>query len=149
MSILANARRVVTPWHLWLVGVLALLWNVAGALDFVMTQTRDARYLANFSQQQLDHVYSLPTWVVVFWGIAVGTGVLGALLLLLRRRLAPTVFFVSLLALLAVYVRNYLFDNALEVMGDALSLWFSAAIVVVAIFLFFYAGIMNSRGVLR
>jgi hypothetical protein len=31
------APNIVTPWHLWLVGVLALLWNSFGAFDYVMT----------------------------------------------------------------------------------------------------------------
>ena len=28
-----NSMTVKTPWHLWVVGVLALLWNGFGAYD--------------------------------------------------------------------------------------------------------------------
>ena len=28
-----------TPWHVWLVGVLSLLWNAYGGYDFIMTNT--------------------------------------------------------------------------------------------------------------
>ena len=38
-----------TPWHLWVVGVLSLLWNMIGAFDFYMTQTHNAAYLKNFT----------------------------------------------------------------------------------------------------
>ena len=34
-----------TPAHLWVVGVLALLWNLFGAYDYVMSRLRDAAYV--------------------------------------------------------------------------------------------------------
>ena len=34
-----------TPWHLWAVGVLALLWNGFGGYDFIMTTTQGATYM--------------------------------------------------------------------------------------------------------
>jgi len=29
---------VATPWHVWVVGIVALLWNAMGALDYTMTE---------------------------------------------------------------------------------------------------------------
>ena len=29
-----------TPWHLWLVGVVSLLWNGFGGYDFIMSTTQ-------------------------------------------------------------------------------------------------------------
>ena len=43
-----NSNDVVeTPWHLWVVGVVGLLWSAMGAMDFVMTQTRNESYLSD------------------------------------------------------------------------------------------------------
>ena len=60
-----NTRR--PPWHLWLIGVLALAWNGAGAVDYVMTKTRNAAYLGSFTPEQiwelvayLQHLSTLP-----------------------------------------------------------------------------------------
>lgn len=149
MSILSDSRRTATPWHLWLVGVLSLLWNGMGALDYVMTQTRNEQYMNAFSEDQLAFFYGLPVWVVACWAIAVWGGVLGSLLLLLRRRLAVLVFFVSLIAMVATTVHNYLLSNGLEVMDDPFTLWFSGAIFAIAVFLFFYAGNLSQRNILR
>jgi len=30
-----------TPIHLWVVGILAILWNSIGAVDYLMTQTQN------------------------------------------------------------------------------------------------------------
>ena len=42
-----------TPWHLWAVGVVALLWNAMGALDYVMTQTRNEDYMSGYTPSAL------------------------------------------------------------------------------------------------
>ena len=45
--------HVKTPWHLWLVGILGLLWSTMGATDYFMTQTGNEAYLSNFTPEQL------------------------------------------------------------------------------------------------
>ena len=37
--------RERAPAHLWIVGILALLWNGFGAYDYFMTRTRGAAYI--------------------------------------------------------------------------------------------------------
>ena len=143
-----DRNKAGTPWHLWVIGVVALLWNSMGAFDYLMTQTKNAAYMSNFTQAQLDFFYGLPTWVVSAWAIAVWGGVIGALLLLLRRRIAVQVFLVSLLAMVMTTVHNYLLANGLEVMGDAFSLIFTGAIFLIALALYFYALRMAKRRVL-
>ena len=57
----ANATNVQsTPWHLWVVGVFALLWSAMGAMDYVMTQTRNEAYMSAFTPEQLDFFYAIP-----------------------------------------------------------------------------------------
>lgn len=29
------------PWHLWLIGIIAVLWHAGGAFDYLMTQTNN------------------------------------------------------------------------------------------------------------
>ena len=149
MSILTDSRTGAAPWHLWLVGILSLLWNAVGALDFVMTQTRNEQYMSTFNAEQLAYFYGLPMWVVICWGGAVWGAVLGSILLLLRKRLAVAVFLVSLLGMILTTVHSYLLSNGLEVMNDPFALWFSGAIFVIAVFLFVYAGSLSRRNILR
>ena len=78
-----------TPWHLWLVGILGLLWGSMGAFDYLMTQTQNESYMGEFTPEQLEFFYGFPTWVVSFWALAVWGGVLGTVLLLLKRRVNP------------------------------------------------------------
>ncbi len=137
-----------TPWHLWVVGVVGLLWNAMGALDYVMTQTRNEDYMANFTPEQLEFFYGLPAWVDAFWAIAVWGGVVGAILLLIRRSQAVWVFLASLIALIITAFQNYVLSNGLEVMGDPFVLAFTALIFLGAVALYLYARAMRRRRVL-
>lgn len=137
----------VVPKHLWLVGVLSLLWNAVGAWDYLMTQTQNAAYMEAFTQPQLDFFYGLPVWVVALWATAVWGGVLGSLLLLARKRVATTVFLVSLVCAVVVAIQNFGLSSGLEVMGGG-GAAFSVAILVVAFLLWRYAQKMVRQGVL-
>jgi hypothetical protein len=40
----ATPHRI--PWHLWLVGILGLLWESVGAFDYLMAQTQNESYMS-------------------------------------------------------------------------------------------------------
>jgi hypothetical protein len=138
-----------TPWHLWAVGILSVLWNAMGAFDYLMTQTQNEGYMSNFTPEQLEFFYGFPAWVVAFWAIAVWGGVLGAVLLLFRKKLAVPVFLVSFLSMVVTTIHNFGLSNGFEVMGDPFAMIFSAMIFVFALLLYVYARAMRNRGVLR
>ena len=83
-----------TPWHLWLVGVLSLLWNGFGAYDFIMSTTQGESYwrASGMSQAMIDYYNAMPGWMYAPWIVGVWGAVLGSILLLMRRRLAAPVF---------------------------------------------------------
>jgi len=148
MSEEQETNIVSTPRHLWVVGVVALLWNAMGAMDYVMTQTRNEAYLSSFTPEQLAFFHGFPTWVVAAWAIAVWGSVLGAILLLLRRRHAVWAFLASLIAMVVTTFQNYVLSNGMEVVGDTFSLGFTAAIFIIALALFMYARAMQKQKIL-
>ncbi len=141
----STAQR--TPVHLWIVAVLALLWNAMGAMDYVMTTTKNEDYMNQFTPEQLEFFYGFPTWLVAFWAVAVWGGVLGALLMLLRKALAAPVLLLSFVAMCVTAVRNFGFTNGAEIMGNT-GMIFSIVIFVISFALVLYARAMKSRGVL-
>jgi len=148
MTDLQGTRTVRTPWHLWVIGVIALLWNAMGAFDYLMTQTKNAAYMSAFTPEQLEYFYGFPTWVIAAWAIAVWGGVLGSLLLLLRKRYAVWVFLVSFVAMVLTTIHNYVLSDGLKIFTDAGTKVFTAVIFLVALALFLYARAMSKRGVL-
>lgn len=139
--------RPATPRHVRIVGVIALLWNLMGAVDYVMTQTRNEAYMAKFTQAQLDYFYGFPAWAVFFWALAVWGSVAGSVLLLMRRRFAVPVLAVSFVSMVITTVYNYALSDGMAVMGAG-ALGFAAVIFVIALGLWMYARAMAGRGVL-
>ncbi len=136
-----------TPWHLWLIGILGFLWDSGGAFDYLMTQTQNESYMSQFTPEQLEFFYGFPSWVVFFWALAVWGGLLGTVLLLLRKRLAVPVLLVSFLSTVVTAIHNYLLANGLEVMGTTGAV-FGVLIFVIALGLWLYARAMARKGVL-
>jgi cell shape-determining protein MreD len=139
-----------TPIHLWIIGVVSLLWNAGGAADYVMSQFRVESYMAQLAPEHIAYIDAFPSWFEAVWAIGVWGAVLGSLLLLLRSRFAVQAFFLSLVGLLAssVYSFGIAEPSSLELMGT-FALWFTVAIYVVTIMLLIYARAMRWRGVLR
>lgn len=136
-----------TPWHLWAVGVVALLWNGYGGYDYVMTQTNNAAYLAQFTAEQRAYFDSFPLWMEAVWAIGVWGGVLGAVLLLLRSKWAFQAFLASLIAF-AVSVAFGQMSGGSAVMGMT-GMVFSAVIFVLGLIFVMYSRMMTRKGVLR
>jgi len=137
-----------TPWHLWFIGIVSLLWNAMGAFDYLMTQTQNEEYMAQFSPEELEFFYGFPIWINSAWAIAVWSGVLGSICLMLRKKWAEPVFLVSFLAMTITAIHNYGLSNGLEVAGDTFSIVFTAAIFAVCALLWLYSRTMSSKGIL-
>jgi len=138
-----------TPMHLWIIGVVTLLWNAMGAFDYLMTKTHNESYMEQFTPEQLEFFYGFPFWVNSTWAIAVWGSVLGSALLLARKSLAVPVFLVSLVAMALTFFHNFFLKNGMEIMGGVGPLVFTGAIVVVAIGLYMYSDRMKKAGVLK
>ncbi len=137
-----------TAWHFWLIGIVALLWNAMGAMDYLMTQARNDAYMSAFTPEQLAFFSSFPSWVIASWAIGVWGGVLGSLFLLLRRQAAVWAFLASLIGMVVTAFQNYVLSNGMEVVGDAFSLSFTGAIFLIALGLLLYAYALRKRGLL-
>ncbi|MCW8926163.1 MAG: hypothetical protein OQJ84_07905 [Xanthomonadales bacterium] len=143
-----NAATQKAPIHLWVVGILALLWNLVGAFDYTATQLRLESYMSQFTAEQLEYFYGFPAWMDAAWAIAVWGSLLGSLFLLMRKSWAVWLFGAAVLGLAISTVYNFVLMNGAKVMGEA-AVIFTAVIWVIALFLLFYARAMDKKGVLR
>jgi len=138
-----------TPWHVWVIGAVSLLWNAVGAMDFTMTQTKNEAYMKAFTPEQLEYFYGFPLWVVITWGVATWGSLLGSALLLLRRKLAEQVNLAVLVAMAFTFFHNFVLTDGLKIMGGVGPVIFTGVIVAVGVLLYVYVRVMRKRGVLR
>jgi hypothetical protein len=141
---------IKAPWHLWLVGVVAVLFNGIGVFDFVMSMAQGSSYMASagMTPAQIAHYEQMPTWMIAIWAIGVWGAMLGSLLILLRSKWAFPVFSVSLAAFLVSLIYTYMLTDGGEIMGAQMAIA-SAVITVLLVFFIWYSRLMTKRSVLR
>jgi hypothetical protein len=141
---------IKTPWHLWLVGVIAVLFNGIGVFDYVMSMAQGAAYLASagMTPAQIAHYQEMPGWMIAVWTVGVWGAMLGSLLILLRNKLAFPVFGLSLAAFLLSLIYHYVLTDGGEILGGSMAI---TSVVIAALLLFFmwYSRLMTKRSVLR
>lgn len=126
-------------WSFWGVVVITLVWNALGCANFV-TQMNPAN-LAGYPAEYQDFIATRPAWATAAFGLTVFAGLVGCILLLLRRATARPVFWLSALGAL-VSVLAVLGTNAALLTGAGMSL-------VVAAFQIWFATLAGRRGWLR
>jgi hypothetical protein len=139
---------VRTPRHLWIVGVLALVWNAFGCTDFSMTVTHNPAWMAPLSPEMIDWLDNAPSWTIVTWALGVWGGLAGALLLLLRSRWAVAAFTISLLGLAVNQIYPFVSDVP-AMLTSPKSIGITLVIWVLALFLLWYALRLRGDRVLR
>jgi hypothetical protein len=146
---MATTAEGRTPVHLWIVGILALLFNGFGCLDYTMTNLKNPAWLANMSADQLAYMDSLPGWLTGFWAIGVWGGLAGAILLLMRSRYAVLAMALSCIgAVIGLGYQMTMTNMPASMKAGAMGIigW---AIILITIFLLWYSWSMEKKGVLR
>ena len=144
-----EAVQARTPAHVWIVGILATLWNAFGAYDYIMTQTNNAAYLSQFSAEERAFFDRFPGWMEAFWALGVWGALIGSLLLLMRSRYAVHAFGLSLVGIVVGMGYQYLVMEAPESLTTGAMAVMPWVILAVGIALFVYARNQAAKGVLR
>ena len=146
-----NDTAVKAPWHLWAVGVIAVLFNAIGVFDFVMSMAQGPAYLASagMTPQQIAHYANMPAWMIGVWALGVFGALLASFLLLLRRRTAFVVFIVSTAAFLMSLVYTYLLSGDGAVMGQQMAMTSAVIAVLLALFCLYAYAMGRRPGLLR
>ncbi len=133
------------PWHLWLVGVLTLLFNAMGVMSYVTTELGMLAEMG-MTPAQIAFMDSYPASAIAFWALGVWGAFAGSVLLLLRSKWAVAAMVLATVGLIGTTVYNYaLIEVPAEMEAPALDV----AIWVVTLFLLFYARRMAAAGILR
>ena len=140
--------RVKTPIWFWLVGAIALLWNLAGLGAFVAHLMMSPEAIAALPEAEQALYKEAPEWLNVAFAIAVIGGVLASIMLLLKNIFAIILYSLSLLGVLAQNSYSFLMSNTFEVLGnDAMIM--PILVIAIALFLMWFSIQMKAQGLLR
>lgn len=133
-----TAPRTAPPRGYWIVGFLALMWNLIGVMTYVMTVTMSQETIDGMPDAERALSRDVPAAVSAAYAIAVFGGTLGSLGLLYRKAWTLPVFIVSLVAIVVQMGHAVFVSTLLEVQGAGAAV-LPMLIVGVAVFLVWYA----------
>lgn len=136
---------MIPRWY-WFVAGLAVLWMLFGVLAFVMDPLTDEAALAQMSEAERELFLERPTWLFVIYGIAVFSGLAGAIGLLMRRSWAVTAFVVSLAAIIIQFIYVLFVMDAMGRIGAVAALPFPLVIFVIGAGLLWFSLLARGRG---
>lgn len=134
-----------TPWHLWVVGGVTLLWNAIGIFSYMMTRL-DKLDALGMTAEDIAFFNSFPAWANALWALGVWGAFFGSVLLLLRSRWAVPSLIISVIGLIGTtYFQRVMIDMPEK--HDSIPL--SVTIWIITLFMLWYAHRMRGQGVLR
>lgn len=137
-----------TPIHLWIVGILSLIWNAYGCYIYVMAASKNPAYMETLTPEAVTAYEAMPGFYFALFAIAVWSALIGSILLLLRKSLAVPVFMVSLASMALSYIYAF-FIADIDVKMTTAEIVTTVIVVVAAVFLLGYSRAMARAGVLR
>lgn len=148
-----TAAATRAPIHLWIVGIVATLWNAFGCYDYFMTRTQGAQYIKTMmpgidADAMMSYVNGFPIWASVGWGLGVWCGLAGSILLLMRSRWAETLLALSAIGAILGLGYQILHPADIPAMHEGFNAIVPYVIIVIAVLLYAYARRMRAKGVL-
>ena len=133
----------------WLFAVFFVLWGLVGTSMYLVEMTiSDEGYAEAFGAELAAVRGVYPVWAMSAYAIAVWTGLLAAILFLLRKRVSVLIFTVSLLAAVIGFIPTFTNSVLRDAAGSGY--WVMPLIVIViGLFEIFYSRKQKAKGVLR
>ena len=133
-----SGAYIKAHWSFWVICIVALIWNVMGSANFIMQMNPDM--LANYPEAAQSLIASRPLWATIGFAIAVFGGVLGDILILLKKSAAFYLFVASFVCAIVANIHTFSVSNSADIWAGSLMS------IVVAAFLIWYSKLAKGKG---
>ena len=108
-----------TPNWIFVSSTIFIGWNMMGAIFYLNEMFMGPEMFDSLSSAQQDFFSTRPAWVTASYATAVWVGIVGAFLLLLRKKLALPVFIISLIGAFLQITYNLFIGGGLDAFGTS------------------------------
>lgn len=145
MTDLSNTKP---PVWFWIIAVIALIWNAMGVMQYLGQAYSTESFKSQYTAEQLEVISNTPSWAIAAFAIAVFTGFLGSVLLLLKKKFAYTLFLLSLLGIIVQLYHNLFVVKSVDIYGPAAGIM-SGMILILGILLLLFSKFSIKKGWLK
>ena len=138
--------NISIPRTFWVIGIVALLWNLMGLASFFAQVMMSADVLASLPEEQQEMYINTPIWLKAVHGIATVGGCLACVGLLLKKKWSMPLFMISLIAIVLQMGYSIFFTDASEILGAAQAYVIPILVIGIGVFLWYYSKSANAKG---
>ena len=141
-----TTSQKITTWF-WVLGVLLLIWNGMGALEYLNNVLVTPGEMAMKSEAERNLIEMTPSWVTSAFALAVWGGLMAAILMLLRKAFAHLMFMASLFGAVVQMCYNFFIAGAYDIYGPE-GLLMPAMIIIIGVYSIYFTGQCKEKGIL-
>ena len=138
------APRPLAKWY-WIAAMASVLFMALGCWGYIMTVTADP---ATLPLDQRNLIEAQPMWMIAVYAIAVWIGLIGAIMLLMRRKLAVPLLLVSLICAVGTFL-PYAIVPAVKGLVTTNDIAVAVVVVLITGTIYSFARHSRQRGWLR
>jgi len=129
----------------WIIAVLALLWNIMGVIQFVVSTFMLEMVTEGASAEEMELYTSMPAWYIAAFGIATITGLLACITMLMRKKITVSLFGLSLITVLIAQIYWIFATDVMDIIGPT-AIIMPLVVIAISIFLYYYSKGAKQRG---
>ncbi len=139
-----NVINKPSKWF-WALGVVALIWNLIGVFAFIADMSMSAKDIDALDKANR-YLYTHRTNLVkVAYALAVFSGAFGSIALLLRKKVATSLFVLSLIAVGVQVAGTFLVTDIISIVGiDKIVL--PITILIIGVLLVYFSRFSTEKG---
>lgn len=141
-----NSSNIKPSARYWLVEVLSFLWYAVGVFNYLAQAYMTDETLVSLPDEVQLYYTNLPAWVTAAFALAVFSGLLGSVGLLLRKKWASFLFFGSFFATVAQQFHSFFIQDFIEITAEQAIM--PLLILIIALYMIYYSRKSETEGLL-
>lgn len=132
----------------WIIGMISLVWNAMGVYNYLIQAYQTEAFTSSVNEAQLALMESMPSWNTALFAIAVFSGLIGTILLLMRKKEAVPLFMLSFITATVMQLYWLFGTDAVEVFSEQMPYLMPILVIVFCAFILWYSKNQKTKGVI-
>ena len=137
-----NIQKI--PAWFWIVSIILLVWNIMGIMNFLGQAAMTQEAIDAMDEAQKTIHENRPTWVLIAFGLAVFGGFGGCIALLLKKKIAMSLFLVSLLGVAAQFGHGFATESSTMLTTSVMVI--TILVIVITFFALWFTNMSTKKG---
>ena len=138
-----NDSNQVPKWF-FVAAILAIFWQIMGVMAYLQTVMLTGEDVFKLPRAEQIIIINTPSWAIAAFAIAVFSGLIGSVLLLLKQSISFHFFVLSLCAVIVQMYHAFFIMDSIAVFGPG-GMIMPIMIIVIAILLIWLAHFAKSK----